>query len=55
MELGLILFLGAIGLWMYFTTPRFREMVFGYLLLLSVISLIISLLTGIFPNSHYEP
>ena len=52
-EIGLLIFFGAIGAWMYFTTPRFREVIFGYVLLLAVISAILSLVTEQAPNSHY--
>ena len=55
MEFGLLIFFGAIAAWMYFTTPRFREVAFGYLLLLAVISVVISIVTGQGPNSHYGP
>lgn len=51
MELGLLLFFGAIAAWMYFTTPRFREVVFGYLLFIGVVLFIIGLFTGNLPNS----
>lgn len=40
LEYGLLIFFGTIAAWMYFTTPRFREVVFGYLILLGVIAFI---------------
>jgi len=55
MEKGILIFLGIIAAWMYFTTPRTREVIFGYLLAFAVISFVISLLTGQAPNSHYGP
>lgn len=54
MEFGLLIFFGAIGAWMYFTTPRFREVAFGYLMLFAVISTILSFITGQFPNATYS-
>lgn len=54
MEFGLLLFFGTIAAWMYFTTPRTRQVVFGYLIFFAVISAIISLITGQFPNSTYS-
>ena len=50
-----LLFFGSIAAWMYFTTPRFREVVFGYLILLGVIAFIYGLISGQAPNSHYGP
>jgi len=55
LEYGLLIFFGAIAAWMYFTTPRFREVVFGYLILLGVIAFIYGLISGQAPNSHYGP
>ena len=55
LEIGLITFFGGIAAWMYFTTPRIRESVFGYLVLLAVIAFVVSLITGQGPNSHYGP
>ena len=43
---GILFVLGIIGVWMYCTTPRFREVVFGYVMLLGVIAWIVGLLTG---------
>lgn len=54
MELGILIFFGIIAAWMYCTTPRFREVAFGYLMLFAVISTILSFITGIFPNSAYS-
>lgn len=55
LEAGLMVFFGSIAAWMYFTTPRIRETVFGYLILLGIIAFVASLLTGQGPNSHYGP
>lgn len=55
LELGLIAFFCCIAAWMRFTTPRVRDAVFGYLILLAVIAFVVSLLTGQGPNSHYGP
>lgn len=54
-EAGLLIFFVAIAAWMYFTTPRFREVIFGYLLLLGVLAFIYGLISGQAPNSHYGP
>lgn len=53
LEIGLISFLGGIAAWMYFTTPRVREAVFGYMVLIAVAAVIYGLLSGQAPNSHY--
>lgn len=55
LETGLIVFLSGIAAWMYFTTPRIREVVFGYALLMAVIGGILALITGQGPSSHYGP
>ena len=55
LELGITIFLGGIAAWMYFTTPRIREVIFGYALLLGVIGVILALVTGQGPGSHYGP
>lgn len=46
MEIGIVLFLSAIGAWMLFTSPRFRDVAFGYVAMFCVIMLIVALLTG---------
>ena len=51
LELGITIFLGGIAAWMYFTTPRIREVVFGYVIFFGVILFIIGLFTGNLPNS----
>lgn len=38
---------------MYFTTPRFREVVFGYLIALAVVMFVYGLISGQGPSSHY--
>lgn len=55
LEYGLLIFFVAIAAWMYFTTPRTRAAVFGYLLLLGIIAVIYGLISGQAPNSHYGP
>jgi hypothetical protein len=50
---GIVIFFGAIAAWMCFTTPRFREVVWGYALLLAIIGAIISLITGQGPGSDH--
>lgn len=55
LELSILIFFGGIAAWMYFTTPRFREVAFGYLIFLGVIGVVIALLTGQGPNPHYGP
>ena len=54
MEFGLLIFLGIIGVWMRFTTPRTREFVFGYAVFLAVIMFVVSLITGQGPGSAYD-
>lgn len=54
-ELGLVIFFGAMAAWMGLTTPKFREMIFGYAVLLGVIGVILTFITGQAPSSHYGP
>lgn len=54
-ELGIGLFFCAMAAWMLFTTPRTRQVVFGYLMLLGFIAFIYGLISGQASNSHYGP
>jgi len=55
LDFGIILFASAIGLWMVVTTPRVRQIIFGYVIFLSVIIYIVALIVGEGPASHYGP
>ena len=53
MEIALVILFGAGSLWLKLTTEDQRKAVLGYLIALSVVASIISLLTGQGPNSAY--
>ena len=51
-ELMLLIFV-PIAIWMALTDKRTREVIFGYLIMFGILGVILSLITGQGPYTHY--